>query len=78
MLLGSLPEEDFKVLNHKESKKDCYEIKTTREAPIVCVLTYRQTDCMGPLVWFVVVILFFPSLQDPRLSPNILESDAPL
>lgn len=36
-------------------------MKTSDESPIVYMFTYRQEDYIGPPVWFVVVILFFPS-----------------
>lgn len=51
-------------------------MKTTEEAPIVYMLTYKQTDYIGLPVWFGVVSLFF--LCKIQGSPNILESDAPL
>lgn len=54
-------QDDFKILKQKEGelKKHGYKIKTTEEAPMVYMLTYRQTDCIEPPVWFVAVILFF-------------------
>lgn len=34
-------------------------MKTTEEAPIVYMLTHKQTDYIGLPVWFGVVSLFF-------------------
>lgn len=43
-------------------------MKTTEEAPIVYMLTYKQTDYIGLPVWFGVVSLFFFSVRSKALQ----------
>ena len=66
--MSSLPERDFKTLEHKEGqkKKHSCKIKTSEVAPIVYMLTYGQADSIS--VWFVVVILF--SVRSKALSKH--------